>query len=201
MRFVSNSSNLNLGNYRDAEEAIGASREVVIDGQRRTTTAQAYVVTDAMPIIFSRMSLTQTDLDVAKAGLQWSGLPTEGDGVTLIDPAEFGRIGVWDSVEFQNKHNLTDDERREVEQMVLRAPNYGRDYIRSDEAKTVAPVAPWANYDKLTNYLKIAALAAEIGVVGETLEYERANKNREGVIAALEDKLAASAPEGETVLA
>lgn len=52
------------------------------------------------------------------------------------------------------------------------------------------PTAPWPTYDKLTNYLEIAKLAESIGVLHEALVYEQYNKKREGVIKALEERIA-----------
>ena len=197
MRFVSNSSGLCLGNFRNAQEAIGASHEVVIDGVRRQTTAESYIVKPSIPIQFGMESLTARDIAAAKAGLKWRGLPTEGDGVTPIDPAEFGRIGVWDSVEWQKKYGLTDAEREEAEQMILNYPRNGIDYITVEETKRSAP---WGTYDK-THHGRIAALADELGMVDQALDYERATKNRATVVSALEEKLAKSEPVGDVVLA
>lgn len=199
MRFVSNSSRLSLGNFRNAEEAIGASREVVVGGVKRTTTAESYIVKDAIPIQFAQDELTSDDIAAAKALLRWPGLPVEGDGVTPIDPAEYGRIGVWDSVSWQSKYGLTDDERREAEQMVLASHFRGQHYALVEEAASVAAAAPWPTYDT-THHNRIPPLAEELGVVEDAIGYERANKNRATVIAALEERLPAQA-EGELISA
>lgn len=193
MRFVSNSSNLNLGNFRDAKEAIEPAREVVINGVRRATTPEAYVVRGAVPIQFGQMGLTTADIDYAKQHLTWSGLPTEGDGVTPIDPAEFGRIGVWDSIEFQAQYDLTDEEREQAEQMVLTSYHHGREYIQLDEALVDGPAAPWHTYDS-THHSKIATIAEELRCVAEALAYERANKNRPSVVSALEERVGTTEP-------
>jgi hypothetical protein len=59
--------------------------------------------------------------------------------------------------------------------------------------------APWPTYDTLTNYLKIATLADELGLIDQALVYERQNKNREGVIAELEKHKTDAAGEAELV--
>lgn len=201
MRFVSNSSNLNCGNYRDAQEAIGAAKEIVVDGHRRMANAQSYIVAQAVPIQFSPVDLTQADIDAATANLHWSGLPTEGDHTTLISPAEFGRIGVWDSEKWQNNHKLTDDERKEGEQMMLSSPSYGKDFIRVDVTAAKAVSAPWGSYDK-THHNKIPLVAEDLGLVSEAIDYERATKNRTSVLIALSEKLTETEqPVGEVVAA
>lgn len=52
------------------------------------------------------------------------------------------------------------------------------------------PTAPWPTYDKLTNYLEIAKLAETLGLLHEALAYEKYNKKRDGVIKALEERIA-----------
>lgn len=196
MRFVSSSARLSLGNFRNAEEAIGASREVVVNGVKRTTSAESYIVTSSIPLQFTQGNLTNSDIQAAKDSLTWPGLPTEGDGVTPIDPAEYGRIGVWDSVEWQKEHKLSDAEREEAENMLLHYPQYGQVYVRVAEVH--AP-KPWATYDT-THHNKIASLAEDLGCVDDALAYERENKNRESVLAALEGKQP-TAVDGELIVA
>jgi len=54
------------------------------------------------------------------------------------------------------------------------------------------PTAPWKTYDD-THHSKIPALAEELDMVAEAIAYERFNKNRDGVVKALQEKLDASA--------
>jgi len=49
-----------------------------------------------------------------------------------------------------------------------------------------APEPPWPTYDKLQNYLEIAKLADDLGLLVEAIAYERYTKRREGVLSALE---------------
>jgi hypothetical protein len=49
-----------------------------------------------------------------------------------------------------------------------------------------APEPPWPTYDKLQNYLEIAKLADDLGLLDEALAYERYTKRRKGVLEAIE---------------
>jgi hypothetical protein len=51
------------------------------------------------------------------------------------------------------------------------------------------PSQPFPNYDK-THHAKIPTLAEDLDVIAEALAYERYTKNRDGVVKALEEKLA-----------
>lgn len=53
--------------------------------------------------------------------------------------------------------------------------------------ETAKPNAPWPTYDT-THHNKIPVLAEELGLIDEAINYESANKNREGVIAALQER-------------
>lgn len=53
--------------------------------------------------------------------------------------------------------------------------------------ETPKVAAPWPTYDE-THHNKIPVLAVELGLLDESLEYERQNKNRDSVVAALEEK-------------
>lgn len=96
--------------------------------------------------------------------------------------------GFFDSVEAQQREGWTDDEREMVERRLLSLSETWSEAVQPYEE---APVAvPWPTYDAATNYLEIASLAEKLGLLGEALAYERQNKNRDGVVKALEAKLA-----------
>jgi len=183
MRFVSKSANFNAGNLRNAKEALAMPETRVVDGRTVTTQSDAYVVTEALPIQFSQSGLLQTDID---AGLsQWKsfpGLPVEEDEVTIANPVENGRIGVWDSVVWQGQFSLTDDDREAAEKLLLDSPYYGIEFIQVEEVKAAKP---WPSYDD-AHHNKIASLASELGLVAEALAYEQENKQRPTVIEQLE---------------
>ena len=195
------SANFHAGNFRNAELAISEPKVVVVDGKSRVVQSEPYKVSESLPIQFSQLGLLQSDIEAAKAHWRnFPGLPLEEDGVTPMNPVEVGRIGVFDSEEWQSRYGLTDSEREQVEQMLLRSKFYGEDYIKVETPVSLI-TKPWASYDE-THHFKIPGLAVDLDLVAEALAYEQANKNREGVVKALEDKL--PAPEdvtGEVVTA
>jgi hypothetical protein len=186
MRFVSKSANFSAGNLRNAKEAIGSPETRVIDGKTVTSQAEAYVVTEALPIQFSQSGLRQTDIDAGLAHWRtFPGLPVEEDEVTIANPVEYGRIGVWDSVARQEEHSLTDELREGAEQLLLNSSYYGIEFFVVEEVKAARP---WPSYDD-AHHNKIASLAAELGLVAEALAYEQENKQRPTVIEQLEAAL------------
>ena len=183
MRFVSKSANFNAGNLRNAQETLGPSTEVVVGGQRKHTIAETYVEVEALSIQFTQNGLLQSDIDAGLA--QWKtfpGLPVEEDGVTIANPVENGRIGVWDSVLWQADRGLSDDDRVAAEQLLSNSPYYGIEFIAVEEVKAKRP---WPSYDD-THHNKIASLASELGLVPEALAYEQENKQRTSVLEQLQ---------------
>ena len=185
MRFVSKSASYHAGNYRNAELAVSEPKVVIIDGVSRVTQSEPYTVSKSLPIQFSQAGLLQSDIEAALSQwTRWPGLPQEEDGVTPANPVDNGRIGVWDSVEWQAEHGLTDEDREGAEKLLLGSVFYGTDFIQVAEPVELVPQKPWPNYDE-THHFKIASLAAELGLTEAALAYELANKNRKGVIEAL----------------
>jgi len=184
MRFISKSANFSAGNFRNAKEAIGSPETRVVGGKTVTSQAEAYTIEEALPIQFSQAGLLQTDIDAAFA--QWRtfpGLPTEEDGVTTVNPVEYGRIGVWDSAEWQAEHALADADREAAEKLLSNSPYYGIEFIAVEEIKATKP---WPSYDG-THHSKVVALALELGLVNEALAYELVrDKPRLSVIEQLE---------------
>jgi hypothetical protein len=195
LRFVSNSAKLLLGNYRNAEEAMGNSQTAVIDGRSRQVEGQRYTVREAIPIQFSQGGLLQTDVDAAlKHWSKWPGLTMEEDEMTPSSPIE--RIGVFDTVEWQDKYGLDDADRAEVEKLLLGNPANGVHYIKVDEVRAAIP---WPTYNE-THHNKIPVLAEELGCIDQVLAYERENKNRASVVAAVEERLPKTEqPVGEVI--
>lgn len=92
-----------------------------------------------------------------------------------------------DTHEAQIREGWTDEERVLVEKSLEMQCKKTPEWVWVKEIPKA--VAPWPSYDKITNYLKVASLAEELGLVREALDYERATKNREGVVAELEKRL------------
>lgn len=103
------------------------------------------------------------------------------------------RGGVFDTDEAARRLGWTEDEKRMVEEKMLRQLADPRfvDFWLYEEVK---PSAPWPTYDD-AHHFKIPALAAELGLVREALAYEEATKGRESVVAALREKLGEAAVE------
>jgi len=196
MRFVSKSANFSAGNFRNAKEGIAQPEIKVIDGKTVASVGETYTLIAAVPINFSQYGLVQADIDAALAHWKsFSGLPLEEDRVTQANPVEHGYIGVWDSVEWQAKHNLTDEEREAGERLLLDSPYCGFEFIAIEAVKAAKP---WPSYDT-THHNKIASLASELGLVNEALAYEQENKQRASVIEQLEAALPTES--GEFVVA
>lgn len=196
MRFISKSAAFSAGNLRNAEEAMSQPVTRVVGGKTVTSISEAYTLTPSLPINFTQYGLLQSDIE---AGLNfWKtfpGLPVEEDGVTPVNPIEFGRIGVWDSVAWQEEHKLSDADREAAERLLLNSPFYGHEFFLIEEVKAEKP---WPSYDK-THHSKIVALATELGCVEQTLAYERENGNRPSIVEGLEAAVEAEA--GEIVAA
>ena len=183
MRFVSLYPRLSLG------AAVTERFVLALDGQRDRTR-------DSVGVFFTQDYLTPSDVQAALA--HWpenafKGRWLDEDHITLQPLPE--RISVYDTEEEQRRNNWDNELREHVEKFLLAKPNIGVDFIAVEAAKIPAP---WRTYPK-THHSKIAPLAEELGCVDEALAYERENKNRESVIAALEALAAAPAAEGEVV--
>jgi hypothetical protein len=113
-------------------------------------------------------------------------LPAFGRGIGLNEDP-FGRVGTLDTKESQAEYGWSDETRLMVEEIMNRGT--GGLYIRADYP---AETAPWPNYDAIKGdeekaAERISRKVEEDGYDPEAvLAYERQNKNRESVVAALE---------------
>ena len=189
MRFVSAYARLGLGTAQTEKFQI-------------TNDNELFQVRDSLSVQFGPDGLTQHDIDTAMAAFpsKWrTGQMLEGDGVTPESPMH--RIGLFDT----EAQGWDDETREKVEKWMLAKPNFGSDFVQVKTAEQLIE-KPWPSYNS-THHFKIASLAAELGLVEEALAYERANKNRQGVIDALEEqaqirpKAAPSEEAGEVVAA
>lgn len=88
----------------------------------------------------------------------------------------------------------TDEEKEYVANRLLRATTTAPGEI---QLYSKAPAAkPWPKYDE-AHHNQIPVLADQLGLVAESLVYERENKNRESVIAKLEELLVSAQEETE----
>jgi hypothetical protein len=132
-----------------------------------------------------------------KAGrLKFNGTPIDGQTREPKDPAE--RCSSF------NTDSIADPAlRRDVEQALLNAPDFGASYWHFEK-----PIveAPWPAYDRLvaggrgrtTEMVaeKIAETVVEIGAdPAKVADYERSNLNRQAVIDAIEALISSQAPD------
>lgn len=97
----------------------------------------------------------------------------------------------FDSVQQAEEKGWTEEERGLVETVVLNVCKQQPGEVWLYSAPKVEP--PWPTYDS-THHFKIPGLAEELGLLGAALVYEQQEKNREGVVKALEEKLSAAPP-------
>lgn len=174
MRFVSCYAHLGLGT---AQKELWV---LAVDGQRDLSR-------ESIPVQFTREYLTQEDIDFALAyfpAAKFTGKAMEADGYTP-EPLAL-RIGVFDTETEALNRGWDDETREKVEAWMLAKPNYGQDFVQMIAPKKVIE-KPWPSYNS-THHFKIPTLAAELGLIEEALAYEQANKNRSGVVEALEEQ-------------
>jgi hypothetical protein len=135
----------------------------------------------------------EEDTALALASLQFRGLPIFEDGRPV---APNFRISVFDSEIARLQNGWTeDDEALVVETLRARGP-IGVMYI---EVVPAAAPKPWNGYDNAEDAEKIVELAVAIDAdLEKVLQYERENKARPEVIAALDAAIDAA---GEIIVA
>lgn len=181
MRFVSKYSDYSICYQRDITEhfATGESREIqpLLNCQFK-----------------SNFNLEPWELEAATASFVNRGTNVERDFVTPTSLA--ARYSIFDTVQFQYDHDMTDEKREDMELFLLNekprqpAHAFGTDYIMVEAPKVPAP---WPTYDDFKGVKgmptadRIAARVVEDGYdVQQVLLYERLNQNRANVIEALE---------------
>jgi|SRR5215471_6600090 len=95
------------------------------------------------------------------------------------------RGGAFDLDYAAEYYQWTDEQRDMAARKLLRMAHDKRDrFVTLFEPK--APERPWPTYDSMKNYLEIAKLADDLGLLEEALIYERRTKQRPGIIEAME---------------
>lgn len=96
--------------------------------------------------------------------------------------------GYFDTEVAQKQHGWTDEERLWVEQVLTDLADNPPKGSEGDVKRYAAPVAtpPWPTYDDM-HHNSIPEMAKNSGLVAEALEYERRTKNREGLVAKLQE--------------
>lgn len=195
MRFVSKSSGYSITFKKDVVQTFGPGE---YQTQRPLWDCQ-----------FKAVGIKSHEIEQAKTWAVNRGMPVEQDGVSAVDPGY--RFGVFDTTEFQAEHagdifprtpeGFTDKDRKELEAFLIAHQD---EYYRQVEELVLSP--PWPAYDDFKGVrgqptgLRIAERVQEDGYdVASVLAYERANRNRQDVIDALE-ALVAPAPVDDSLL-
>lgn len=179
-RFVSQYKNHTVGIRNHSESHLGRDGKMVPE-------------VPGLEAVFEHRLTTASDVEEAKSRLTFKGLmQVEG----TEEPYGYGlRVSVFDSEQAQLANGWSDADRILVEEVLRSAHGNGSDFFESIPAPAVKP---WKGYDSVTDVDRILELALAIDAdLAEVVSYERENKNREDVIAAL---LAAQAEQDETVI-
>lgn len=107
--------------------------------------------------------------------------PLTGESMMIADII----TGVYDTEVAQAKEGWTDEEREMVERKLDEIAEVNPGYVRKLVPVRVASPSPWQTFDQ-TPEEKIVPLAQELDLVPEALRYERENRARAAVVAALE---------------
>lgn len=175
MRFASIYPLLSLGTVRKEKFVLA------LDGQRDKTQ-------DSISVNFTQEYLTQDDIDFALSFFPanvFRGRYLEEDRITLQPLAE--RIGVFDTEIAAQNNGWSDEEKQMVEEWIQRHPALGREFVECIPVVKVIE-KPWPSYNSI-HHFKVAKTAIELGLAEQTLAYEKANKNRQNIIDALEEHL------------
>lgn len=161
-------------------QIVGLRREIA---ERHPATGEIIGVTQpgiSVEFLHGAVPGWAVELGLAneKFHARWSGLPDEAERRTYLSGYDTG----WE----QERHGWSDETRLYVEEKLEKHPLYGQNFILAERKR---PTPPIANYDDL-HHNKIPVLARDSGLAAEFLDYERATKNRPGVVAALEEELA-----------
>lgn len=134
---------------------------------------------------FAPGGLTEDEIKFALTVLHLHGLPQDVD--TGAEISGRSRLSLFDTEAYAKANKLTDKEHDLVVSTLRESHKNGIDYV---ELLPQPAVLPWNGYDKLDDAAKIVELAVETETSLETvLAYERENKNRKKVVAALEQEI------------
>lgn len=141
---------------------------------------------------FSPDLRNEEDTAVALASLKFLGLPIYEDGRPV---APHYRISVFDSEIARLQNGWTEEEEALVVEALHKSGHEGSMFV---EVVPVPTDKPWNGYDELSDADRIVELALAIGAdLQQVASYERENKNRPGVISAVEAQIAKA---GETIV-
>lgn len=107
------------------------------------------------------------------------------------------RGGCFDLDQQAERFDWTEEEREAVARKLTRLAD-DQTFTYVTLYKRPVPVAPWPTYDT-AHHNQIPVLAEQLGLLSQALDYERATKNRDGVIRQLEERLLGPVEEREAL--
>lgn len=149
-----------------------AAYQVLVRSERKIWDATGSVIIDTVPPLTAEFAKHLGEFD-------WQ----DTDGSTRRGADIRGHFFDLDSSAEENGWSDTDKElvRTTLLRLCQQAP--GDIWVHESPRAT----APWPTYDT-THHNKIPVLAEELGLLDEAISYESQQKNRESVIAALEER-------------
>jgi hypothetical protein len=131
---------------------------------------------------------------VAEFGVHGGEVTTTDPLTGQLEKRALIRGGFFDTEEAKERMGWSDEEHDSV---VAKLDRLCRDepyLIAKIEHVPVFAAPPWPTYDE-THWKTIPTLADSLGFTAQALAYEKENKNREAVVAGLEEKLSQPLPE------
>lgn len=149
-----------------------AAYQVLVRSEIKKWDATGSVIIDTIPALTVEFAKHLGEFDYKDdSGATRRGADIRGHFFDLDSAAE--------------ENNWSDDDKELVRGTLLRLCKIAPGDIWVHE--TARAAAPWPTYDQ-THHNKIPVLAEELGLLDEAITYESQNKNRESVIAALEER-------------
>lgn len=165
---------------------------------RRVTDFGVEQIRDEIIAEFDANGWSQRDMEVALTSFKFHGIFQFEDEATPVPPAY--RLSVYDTDQKAEELGWDDEIKAEVENRLLNAKSFGRDFVLVQE---LALDPPWPSYDSFGGDAdELAVQVLDLGYDIETViayETSKWGQNREEVIAALEGAVTAR-DEGQIII-
>ena len=165
---------------------------------RRVTDFGVEQIRDEIIAEFDANSWNQRDMEVAIASFKFHGIFQFEDEATPVPPAY--RLSVYDTDEKAAEFGWDDETKAEVEQRMITAKSFGRDFVLVQE---LALAPPWPAYDTFPGTAEeLAQQVLDLGYsVDDVVAYETSKwgQQREDVLDALATAVAV-ADEGQIIV-
>lgn len=141
-------------------------------GVDRTGVIQEVIEQNPVLLQFEHFAITPEEAQEALKAFNFSGLP---EGVNPLTT-----LGVWDSIIFQRTHDLTDEQRIEIENL-LRARGESQSWSRFIIVDQPRAPKPWPTFDE-DEPDDIVAIAQRLNLTDAAVAYEKENGARAEVL-------------------